>query len=83
VSIDPRNHNWEKGLEKGLPDCRVKAIERETGRVRFGAHLMDKVFCANCGEPGGLTFPWCPHIFYLCDSCFAKGGTPPGTVKID
>lgn len=82
MSLDPRNHNWEKELESGLPDSRVKPIERDINRVQHGRMLLDRIFCANCGEPGGAVWPDCPHVFYVCEPCALALGDPPGTAKL-
>lgn len=68
---------WDKQLEGGLPDCRLKLDRRKTSIV-FRDQLMEKVFCGNCGAPGGLvTAEWTPHIFYVCDECFLRCGPLP------
>ena len=82
MSLDPRNYNWEKELEGGLPDSRVKPIERDANRVQHGRLLLDHIYCANCGAPGGAVWPDCPHVFYICTSCADKNGDPPGAVKL-
>lgn len=82
MSLDPRNHNWEKELEGGLPDCRVRPMEREAARIVIGKGWWDKVFCANCGEPSGAVPPNCPHVFFICGTCVGQSGPPPGCVQV-
>ncbi len=87
---DPRLGSWERELEKSasgilLPDSRLKWEDRDKARVQVGQLVVDKIFCANCGEeaPGG-TPVGSPFIFYLCEPCFDKANrtAPPGTVQI-
>lgn len=82
LSLDPRNHNWETGLEKGLPDCRVKAIEREKTMVTIGRMQWDLVFCAQCSKPQGACPPNVPHIFFICDSCVRENGPPSDCIEV-
>lgn len=81
-TINPRNSSWDRQLEKGLPDCRVAFQDRERNRVVRGRMLLDKVFCAQCGGLYGAVTPNVAFVFFLCDPCFYKGGTPPGCVKV-
>lgn len=88
-SNDPRNGSWEKELERDgsliLPDCRLRFMERENTRVVIGRIAYDMVYCADCGKPAMGVNPDCPHVFYLCDDCFATkyNNVPPaGTVQI-
>lgn len=88
LSLDPRDHNWEKELEKGisghqLPDCRLSVLEREKVQIVIGRMKWDAVYCGNCHSgPHGATPPSSPFTFFLCDECFLRNGTPPGTVKV-
>lgn len=82
MSLDPRNHNWEKGLEEGLPDCRVRPIDRHDKRIRIGQLEWDIVYCANCHKPQGAVTPNSPHVYFICDDCVAVNGEPPGAVRI-
>jgi hypothetical protein len=88
---DPRNGSWERELEKSvsgliLPDCRLSWTNREQGRVRVGRLVVDRLFCANCGDaaPGGVV-PDCPYVFYVCNGCFDAVGrvAPAGTVQVE
>lgn len=85
-SLDPRDSNWDKELEKNgsfvLPDCRVKPIEREAARIRIGRLILDQVFCASCHKPFGGVAPDCPHVFYICDDCVYKNGPPADCVQV-
>lgn len=75
---------WDKQLEGGLPDCRLKFGEREKIQRVLGRMQMDVVFCAGpCGKECGLVPVHCPHVYFLCDDCFAKmnGLPPPGMVE--
>ena len=73
---------WDRQLEEGLPDCRLRN-GREGDRVQRAHMWWDRVYCASCGALKGLvTSDWTPHIFYLCDPCVAKLGPPPGAVEI-
>lgn len=82
-SLDPRDHNWDRELEKDgnvfLPDCRVRPIERDQHRFKLGSLVFDQVYCAECGKPWGGVTPNSPHVFYLCDDC-ARGYKPPAGV---
>lgn len=85
VGSDPRNGSWERQFESGLPDCRVKYLDRDQQRVMFRGQLLDTVYCADCGKPAMGVNPDCPHVFYWCDECFygKHGGRPPmGAVQI-
>jgi hypothetical protein len=67
--------SWNRELESGLPDCRLRGPRRRATTVPLGRMLMERVFCANCGGDGGLiTAEWSPHVFYLCDECAATYG---------
>lgn len=75
---------WDRQLEGGLPDCRLKFGEREKVRRRLGRMEMDVVYCAGpCGKEQGLVPIHCPHVFFICDACFALANNlpPPGTVE--
>lgn len=82
MSIDPRNHNWETQLEKGLPDCRLKPFDREKDRVQIGRMHWDKVFCAQCFKPTGAVPPDCPHVFFICDDCVRVNGPPADCIQV-
>jgi len=75
---------WDKTLEEGLPDCRLSYSNRDKKVVRRGRMEMDVVFCVSCGEESGLVPVHCPHVFFVCDSCFARMENipPPGTVQV-
>jgi len=76
---------WDKQLERGLPDCRVRYEDREKNIVWRGRMAFEKVFCAQCHEEKGLvTAEWTAHVFFICDPCYAKmmGRPPPGCVEI-
>jgi hypothetical protein len=78
-------HNrWDRVLEAELPDSRLSGPRRRaTSIVRAGV-VYEACFCANCGKPHGLiTADWSPHVFFLCDGCFAAGGTPAGCGRVD
>jgi hypothetical protein len=76
MSIDPRNGSWDKELETGLPDCRVRPFERENHQVQIGRRKWDIVFCAQCHKPYGATPPSAPFIFYICDACVRENPPP-------
>jgi hypothetical protein len=89
--VDPRNSKyWDKELEGGLPDSRLSGSKREHTAVHMqargimrGKMWMEKVFCANCGDEGGLITPeWAAHIFYICWPCAERLGPPPGLVEV-
>lgn len=69
---------WDRQLEMGLPDSRLTVKRERTTVVRptmLGRMVMERVFCANCGDDGGLvTAEWSPHVFYLCEECAQKHG---------
>lgn len=82
MSVDPRDSGWDRQLEEGLPDCRLRALEREGAVFWYGREAWQVVFCANCGEPRGAVPPSCPHVFYVCEECFARLGAPPGAAEV-
>lgn len=82
VSLDPADHNWERELERGLPDCRIRPIDRDMARYRHGRLVLDRVFCGSCHEPFGGVMPNCPHVFYICDDCARVKGAPPECVEV-
>jgi hypothetical protein len=74
---------WDRQLESGLPDCRLSGTAREQTTVTLGRMTFDRVFCAQCGCDGGLvTSEWCPHVFFLCDTCARVHGPPPECVEV-
>jgi hypothetical protein len=74
--------NWDRQLEGGLPDSRLRGTERENKTIVYAHQLWERVFCANCGRDGGLvTAGWSAFVFYVCDECAAKCGPPPGAVE--
>jgi len=79
---DTRLGEWDRQLEQGLPDCRLKYGDRDKARYRYGMLVLDTVYCASCGEPSAGTWPDCPHIFFICDRCVGRNGRPPGTAKV-
>lgn len=82
MSIDPANHNWEKQLEKGFPDCRLRPFDREKKMFRVGRMMWDIVYCAQCHEPYGACPPNVPHVFFICDRCVLEKGPPPDCVQV-
>lgn len=68
--VELRNsRNWDRELEQGLPDSRLRA-KPTIVRARM---LWERVFCANCGHDGGLiTADYSAHVFYVCDKCWEK-----------
>ena len=82
ASVDPRNHSWDRGLEGGLPDCRVSPFARDGNRMAVGRMSWDIVFCAQCHKPYGATHPSCPHVFYICDSCVRLNPPPSEIMKL-
>jgi hypothetical protein len=73
--------NWDRNLESGLPDSRLKDPSHKM--VYRGRQWWEKVFCANCGCDAGLmTAEWSAHCFYLCQLCAETYGQPPGTMEI-
>lgn len=78
---------WDKELEvvgERLPDCRLNYSNRERRTVRRGLMEMDVVFCATCFKESGLVPVHCPHVWMICDECFARtlGTTPPGAAQV-
>lgn len=73
---------WDRTLEGSLPDSRLAGAKRERTAVKVGQMDCDRVFCANCGAPSGVSLPGTVHIFYLCDPCVALYGPPPGAVEV-
>jgi hypothetical protein len=83
-----REGDWNKELEGGLPDSRLRdpsknLVYREgrfqdpdTKIVYRGRIAYEVAYCANCGKPEGLvTAEWAPHAFALCKECADKFGT--------
>lgn len=70
-------------MEGGLPDCRLTGMARVNKTVTLGRMTFDQVYCAQCGcEAGLVTSDWCPHIFFICDTCVRVNGPPPECVEI-
>lgn len=76
--------NWDKQLEEGLPDCRLSYSNRESKTRKRARMEMDVVFCGTCGKESGLVPVHTPHVYFLCDDCFAKmlGVPPPGMAQV-
>ncbi len=73
---------WDRQLEGGLPDCRVRRSDRERAIVNRGRMAFEKVYCANCHKEAGLvTAEWTAHVFFICDDCARTGG-PPGCIEV-
>lgn len=70
------------GLDQdNLPDARLSTTNRKTICGPVG--IMSRVYCVNCGGPGGLvTEDWCQSIFFLCDKCAEKYGEIDGAVEV-
>lgn len=78
-----REGQWDKELEFGLPDSRLSGHSRVRKQRRVGRITYEQIFCASCGANGGyVTAEWSPHVFYVCDSCVAKQGPPPGAIEL-
>jgi len=76
------SRHWDREFEQGLPDCRL-ALRRDSTVIHIGRARLERVFCANCGAPGGgVTAEWAAHVFYLCDPCAAKPGMTLGLVQV-
>jgi hypothetical protein len=76
-----REGNWNKELEGGLPDSRLRDPSKTI--IIRGQMAYEKVYCANCGKPDGLiTAEWSPHVFCICNACDAKLGRF-GLIEID
>jgi hypothetical protein len=78
-----RDKLWDRQLEGGLPDSRLKnPLDNLVSRRNT---LWERVFCANCGEDGGLCLAnQSAHIFYMCERCAALSmGMVPGCVEVD
>lgn len=72
---------WDREVEFGLPDCRLKASEREVVMLN-GRLPVHAVYCANCGGLHGYATVWTPHIFFICDACVGRAGKPPRALEI-
>ena len=82
-SSDPRNGSWEKALESGFPDCRVKYLNRDSRPFVWGGRIaLDKFYCGQCGEEGGGVGPNTPFFYYLCDRSAGVFGDPPGMRRV-
>lgn len=82
-SNDPARCSWNKELEMGLPDCRLRGPSRRSTVVPYGRMMMEKVYCGSCGRDGGLvTAEMFPHVFFLCDGCVEQFRPPPGVVQM-
>lgn len=72
---------WDREVEQGLPDCRIKESEREVVALN-GRIPVHAVYCANCGGLHGYATVWTPYIFFVCDPCARGYGKPPGLTEI-
>src|ERR1700739_2134338 len=82
---DPRDSiGWDRQLEGGLPDCRLRGYNKERNDYYYAGQLWDRLFCANCGAKGGIVAKGSPHVFYICDPCAIKfdNKPPPGTIEV-
>jgi hypothetical protein len=52
--------------------------------VMRGRMPMEMVYCAQCHEARGLVTCGTPHIFFICDLCYFKGGSkaPEGSIEL-
>ncbi len=81
--ISSERRRWDPQLEGGLPDCRLTGHRRRATTIAgvptmVGRVTMERVYCANCGAPGGaVTQEWAAHIFYVCDDCAGRLGPIP------
>jgi hypothetical protein len=74
-------HSWNRELEFGLPDCRLRDPSHKM--TPHGRMWMERVFCANCGCDGGLVTPdFARHVFFLCDVCAEVHGKIDGAVEV-
>jgi hypothetical protein len=81
--MELRDKDWDRGLEQGLPDSRLTGPDRENKTVYYARMNWEKIFCANCGDPGGIvTAGFSPHVFYICPKCVHVAGSPPGCVEV-
>jgi hypothetical protein len=79
---DPRKQ-WDTQLEGDLPDCRLSHVVRHDNMITVGRMQFERVFCANCGCPGGGVTPeFAAHVFYVCSTCANILGPPPGCIEV-
>lgn len=66
-------------------DARLQTDRRKRTEVRTALGWSERVFCVNCGVPGGaVAKEWADHVFYLCNDCAdARGGLPLPEVPPD
>ena len=82
-----RQGDWNKELEGGLPDSRLRdpsnnvvyrmgrIEDPDTKTVYRGRIAYEIAYCASCSKPEGLvTAEWAPHVFALCKECADKYG---------
>lgn len=62
-------------------ESRLSTDRRERTEVYEGARLYERVFCLNCGTPGGAVTKGSP-VFFVCDGCVEKHGPPPGAIEV-
>lgn len=74
--------HWNREVEQGLPDCRLRYDERKTIFLHGTRLAVDAVYCANCGSVEGYATVHTPHIFFICDSCVGINGAPSGLTEI-
>jgi hypothetical protein len=64
-----------------LPDARLRKCNRKTFQGQFG--LMSRVYCVNCGKPGGMiTEELAATVYLVCDNCVDRMGAVPGAVQV-
>lgn len=83
VEPTDRGVSWDRALEQGLPDCRLRGPARRATTVVRAGQIFERVFCANCGAPGGaVTANWSPHVSYLCDRPECLKAAPKQALQI-
>jgi hypothetical protein len=73
---------WNREVEFGLPDCRLRHGERQPVLLHGTRLAVDAVFCANCGTLEGYATVETPHIFFICDTCVGCSGKPSGLTEV-
>ena len=77
-----RSRLWDRQIEGDLPDCRLKYENRQDDVVVRGRIVFERVYCANCGNPGGaVTAGHTTFAFYLCDGCAEMLGGAPSDMR--
>lgn len=65
-----RFDTWRKFLGDSRPQRTTATIQSPMGELL-------RIYCLNCGKPGGAVTANVPYVLYLCDPCAATHGGLP------